>query len=295
MAFIKVIKDKSYFKRFQTQFRRRREGKTDYAARRHMVCQDKNKYNTPKYRLVVRFTCKDIICQICSSLIDGDKVMASAYSHELTKYGIPLGLTNYSAAYATGLLVARRLLQSLKLDTKFVGNTNIDGADYNVGDHTPHPFTALLDVGLARTSTGARVFAAMKGACDGGINVPHSDRRFVGYKKAGKEESLDTKVLRKYIFGGHVADYMRDLKDKNPVRFDKQFARYKKAGITPESIEKMYMDAHKKIRDDPKFTKKVKTVPAAGAPKKKYNKVRLTYKQRQVKIAKKKADLGVKY
>merc|ERR1712137_1148592 len=28
-----------------------------------------------------------------------------------------------------------------------------------------------MDVGLARTSTGARVFAAMKGACDGGLDV----------------------------------------------------------------------------------------------------------------------------
>jgi large subunit ribosomal protein L5e len=40
------------------------EGKTDYYARRALIHQDKNKYNTPKYRLVVRFTNKDIICQV---------------------------------------------------------------------------------------------------------------------------------------------------------------------------------------------------------------------------------------
>ena len=39
-------------------------GKTDYRARLRLVTQDKNKYNTPKYRLVVRFTNKDIICQV---------------------------------------------------------------------------------------------------------------------------------------------------------------------------------------------------------------------------------------
>ena len=40
------------------------EGKTDYYARKRLVTQDKNKYNTPKYRFVVRFTNKDIICQV---------------------------------------------------------------------------------------------------------------------------------------------------------------------------------------------------------------------------------------
>lgn len=45
------------------------EGKTDYFARKRLVCQDKNKYNTPKYRFVVRFTNKDIICQVGSKLI----------------------------------------------------------------------------------------------------------------------------------------------------------------------------------------------------------------------------------
>ena len=34
----------------QVKFRRRREGKTDYFARKRLVIQDKNKYNTPKYR-----------------------------------------------------------------------------------------------------------------------------------------------------------------------------------------------------------------------------------------------------
>ncbi|XP_020620720.1 60S ribosomal protein L5-like [Orbicella faveolata] len=64
MGFVKVIKNKAYFKRFQVKFKRRREGKTDYFARKRLVTQDKNKYNTPKYRFVVRFTNKDIVCQV---------------------------------------------------------------------------------------------------------------------------------------------------------------------------------------------------------------------------------------
>lgn len=97
MPFQKVVKNKAYFKRYQTKYRRRREGKTDYYQRRGLVIQDKNKYNSPKYRLVVRFTNRDCICQIVYSRIDGDHVMAAAYSHELPRYGIKLGLTNYAA------------------------------------------------------------------------------------------------------------------------------------------------------------------------------------------------------
>ena len=58
MGYIKVLKTAAYSKRFQVKYRRRREGKTDYQARRRMVIQDKNKYNSPKYRMVVRITNK---------------------------------------------------------------------------------------------------------------------------------------------------------------------------------------------------------------------------------------------
>ncbi|CAO2622426.1 60S ribosomal protein L5 (Fragments) [Lemmus lemmus] len=40
--------------RGQVRFRRRQEGKTDYYAQKRLVIQDKNKYNTPKYRMRVQ-------------------------------------------------------------------------------------------------------------------------------------------------------------------------------------------------------------------------------------------------
>lgn len=46
----------------------------------------------------------------------------------------------------------------------------------------------------------------MQGALDGGLDIPHSDKRFAGFKK--DEKQLDAEVHRKYIFGGHVASYM---------------------------------------------------------------------------------------
>lgn len=42
---------------------------------------------------------------------------------------------------------------------------------------------------------------------DGGLDIPHSDKRFAGFDKEKKE--LDAEVHRKYIFGGHVAAYMK--------------------------------------------------------------------------------------
>ncbi|GFU02018.1 60S ribosomal protein L5 [Nephila pilipes] len=175
MGFVKVVKNKAYFKRFQVKFRRRREGKTDYYARVRLVVQDKNKYNTPKYRMIVRFTNKDIICQIAYARIEGDIIVCAAYAHELPNYGIKVGLTNYAAAYCTGLLLARRLLKKFKLDGIYEGVVEANGEDFAIEDieGKPGAFRCYLDVGLARTTTGARVFGAMKGAVDGGLDIPH--------------------------------------------------------------------------------------------------------------------------
>ena len=150
-----------------------------------MISQDKNKYNSPKYRLVVRFTNKHCICQIVYSEIVGDKVMAYANSAELPRYGLKAGLKNYSAAYCTGLLVARRLLNKLGLDEIYKGQLTYEGSGDEGSDdeYSPevvsceankrtyyveeldddkNPFRALLDVGIITTSTGSRVFGALK-------------------------------------------------------------------------------------------------------------------------------------
>lgn len=86
-----------------------------------------------------------------------------------------VGLTNYAAAYCTGLLVARRLLKKLNLHETYTGQQEPDGTEYNVEsvDDGPAAFRCYLDVGLNRTTTGARVFGALKGAVDGGLEIPH--------------------------------------------------------------------------------------------------------------------------
>ncbi len=184
MAFVKIVKNKAYFMRFQTKFKRRREGKTDYFARKRLVIQDKDKYNTPKYRLVARVTSKRVIAQVIYATIQGDRVFCAADSSELRKWGLTSGLSNYASAYATGLLLARRLLQKVGLDSSFEGNKKY-GEDYDASkeEKERRPFKVILDTGLRATKTGSKVFAVMKGASDGGLHVPHSPSRFPGFKE----------------------------------------------------------------------------------------------------------------
>jgi large subunit ribosomal protein L5e len=218
--------------------------------------------------------------QIVTAEITGDKVFASAYAHELKAYGIEHGLTNWAAAYCTGLLIARRVLKKLGMDEEFQGVEEADG-EYNLTEASEaegrRPFKAFLDVGLHRTSTGARIFGAMKGASDGGILVPHSENRFPGYDIETKE--LDAETLRKYIFGGHVAEYMETLADDDEERYKSQFQGYIDDEIEADGLEELYQEAHKQIREDP-----FKKVEGAEEKKSKeeYKKESLKYRGRKL-------------
>ncbi|XP_010930276.1 large ribosomal subunit protein uL18 [Elaeis guineensis] len=280
MVYVKTQKTKAYFKRYQVKFKRRRQGKTDYRARIRLINQDKNKYNTPKYRFVVRFTNKDIIAQIISASIAGDLVLAAAYAHELPRYGLEVGLTNYAAAYCTGLLLARRVLKMLEMDEEYEGNVEATGEDFSVEPtESRRPFRALLDVGLVRTTTGNRVFGCLKGALDGGLDIPHSDKRFAGFSKDDKQ--LDAEVHRKYIFGGHVASYMRMLMEDEPEKYQTHFSEYIKRGIEPDDMEGLYKKVHAAIRADPTMVKSAKEPPKEH---KRYNLRKLTYEERKAKL-----------
>jgi len=285
MGFVKVVKNKAYFKRFQTKFRRRREGKTDYFARKRLINQAGNKYNTPKNRLVVRITNRDVIAQIVYSKIDGDIVMCAAYAHELPEFGLKNGLTNYAACYATGLLLARRMLKQLKLDTAYEGQKEADGEVYHVEENEegPAPFRANLDIGLARASTGARIFGVLKGAVDGGLDVPHSEKRFAGYDNDSNEYDAD--LHRSMIFATHVKEYMEHLQEQDEDMYAKQFALYVKNNVDADNIEETIEKCHANIRANPDR----KPVAKKDVKKVKYNKDRLSKEQRYAKVQQRKS------
>lgn len=223
----------------------------------------------------------------------------AAYSHELRRYGVEHGLTNWAAAYATGLLLARRTLVKLGLDKDFVGVEEPEG-EYQLteavetDEGSRRPFKAFLDVGLHRTSTGARVFGAMKGASDGGIFVPHSENRFPGYDVESKE--LDAELVRKYIFGGHVAEYMETLADDDEERYKSQFHKYLEDEVDAEGVEEMYAEAHKAIRADP-FKKDENAGPKKSkeewkAESQKYRTKKLSKAEREARLESKIRELA---
>jgi len=258
MAFVKVLKNKAFFKRYQVKKRRRREGKTDFQARRKMVRQDKNKFNNKKYRLIVRITNKRLICQIAYATIAGDVIVAQASSTELTKFGIPCGHKNYAAAYACGLLIARRTLKKFGLDETFKGKEELDGEEYHIEDEDTEqrPFKAILDVGIRRTCVGARMWGALKGAVDGGLHVPHSAKNFPGFKPAeekGQDPEYDAEAHKERIFGGHVKEYMEMLQEEDPTKYEAHFSKFIENDIDAEKLEEMYSEAHDKIKEDPDF------------------------------------------
>ena len=157
------------------------------------------------------------------------------------------------------------------------------GNDYNAGNDMKdrRPFKMVLDVGLKATKNGSKVFAVMKGAADGGVHVPHSDKRFPGSSEEG-----ENKILRSRILGGHIDEYMKKLKgsERESLQFSLWNECLKKSGAG--SVEKLYQKIHNEIRKNPAYTKKA----AKEKPKRdhtKYHKKRLTNAQRKQNVKRK--------
>lgn len=127
--------------RYRVPYRRRREKKTDYAARRVLATADRP-------RVVVRVSGKNILVQVVRSAIEGDYVFAQTSSKELKKsYGWVASGKNVPAAYLLGLLAGKKAKAA--------------GVEH-----------AILDMGLKRATAGNKVFAVVKGALDAGLDVP---------------------------------------------------------------------------------------------------------------------------
>jgi large subunit ribosomal protein L5e len=265
---VKTQKNSAYYKRYQTRFRRRRECRTDYQARKRMIIQDANKYGTPKYRLVVRFTNRKVITQIVYATTKGDKILCAADSSELAQWGLTTGQSSYAAAYATGLLIARRLLKQLKLDTIYKGAKDVDGKDYDVSaeaesfKNAKRPFKAILDIGMINNTVGHRVFAALKGACDGGLHIPHSTRKFYGSEKneETKEWEFHPEANKDRVLGVHIDEYMGHLKgDKEALK--RQFNKWSAAltAAKVNSVQDLFKKVHAGIKANPERKKKQRT------------------------------------
>lgn len=181
---------------FTAEYRRKREGKTDYKKRLVFL-----KSGVP--RLVVRKTAKNMIAQIIEYSENGDRVVVSVHTRELAKYGWPGNTSNIASAYLVGLLIG----------VKAKGKE------------------AILDIGLQPPIKGTRIFAVLKGAIDGGLQIPYS------------EEVLPTEER---ISGAHIAGYASMLKDDEEL-YKKKFSSYLKKKTDPADIKTQFDKAKEKI------------------------------------------------
>jgi large subunit ribosomal protein L5e len=193
-----------------------------------------------------------------------------------------------------------------KFGLSYTGVEEVDGELFHQeapNSDDPRPFKAFLDIGLARASTGARVFGALKGAADGGLYVPHSVRRFPGSSKGEEGWEYDPEEHKKVIFGGHVAEYMRQLEEEDEEAYKKQFSRYIELGVSADNIEDMYSSVHEAIRADPNKKRdalergsfKTRSKPKAASsayPKKRFNRLPMSAKERKNRIKQKLTAMG---
>jgi hypothetical protein len=80
-----------------------------------------------------------------------------------------------------------------------------------------------------------------QGALDGGLDIPHNEKRFVGYDASSKE--YDAEIMKKYIFGGHVGEYMEEMAEEEPEKYQAHFAKYLEEGLDDcDALEEMYSE-----------------------------------------------------
>lgn len=185
--------------RYKLAFRRRREGKTDYRARLKLISLEKS-------RLVVRLTNNHTIVQIIDVAQEGDETLVSAHSKELQKMGWLGSGKNTSAAYLTGFLCAKKALEA--------------GID-----------EAVLDIGLKSSIKGAKIYAALKGAVDAGLYVPHNDSILPADER---------------IRGEHVAVYAESLSDEE---VKERFSQYIANGLSPKDLPDHFESIKQKIEE----------------------------------------------
>ncbi|MFX1261216.1 MAG: 50S ribosomal protein L18 [Promethearchaeota archaeon] len=221
---------------YKVKFRRRREGRTNYYRRKKLL-QSKGS------RLVVRKTNNRVIVQVIDAKVIGDNTIASAISSELGGFGWSAGVANLPAAYLTGFLAGLR--------------AKARGVD-----------TAIMDVGLHPPIRGSKLYAALKGAVDAGLEVPHDPEVLPDESRTSGEH-----IVQAYEY---VTEKKKDSqhfgiigkKKTNITTIPKQFDKAKKAMLEiPMADLKKKKPAAKKTAPKKPAAKKEKTKPAEKAPR----------------------------
>jgi large subunit ribosomal protein L18 len=155
--------------RYRVPFRRRREGKTNYHVRYKLIL-------SKKPRVVVRKSNASTTLQLVMAEQTGDKTLLTVNSRQLQDFGYTFSKSNLPAAYLTGLLFGKKML-ALGLSE------------------------GIADIGLHASTKGNRIYAAVKGVVDAGVDVPHSPEIFPA------EERISGKHINEYTGADIVAQF----------------------------------------------------------------------------------------
>jgi len=148
---------------YKTQFRRRRQGKTNYKKRLALL-------KSGLHRLVLRKTNNYIIAQIVCFDPKGDKTVVHVNSKALEEFGWKAGKKSMPAAYLTGLLVGK------KAKVKGIGK-------------------AILDIGFAIPKRKGWWASALKGSLDAGLDIAAGEEAIPDDERAsGKHIELFAKM-----------------------------------------------------------------------------------------------------
>ena len=180
-------------------YKRKRKGKTNYRKRLSLI-------KSGERRLVIRKTSTKIVTQIAEYSPKGDKIIAATDSYKLSSFGWKGSTKNLSAAYLTGFLLGK--LASKKGVKK-----------------------AILDSGMVKTTKGSKIYAALKGAKDSGLEI------------SCNEQVIPTEGR---IKGSHIKKHAEKLK-QDKEKYSKYFSIYLKKGLNPEDIEKNYEETKNNI------------------------------------------------
>jgi large subunit ribosomal protein L18 len=187
--------------RYRIPFRRRREGKTNYHLRRRLVKSNRN-------RAVIRVTNNHCLVQFVKAQIYGDVTLSASHSRELKSYNWNSATSNVPSAYLVGYLAG--------LKAKQTGITD-----------------AILDIGHNPPVYGSRIFAALKGVVDAGVNIPHSDKIFPADKR---------------LNGTHIAEFAKLLKENGEESYNKQFSQYIAQKVDPVKIPQVFEKIKQEIQ-----------------------------------------------
>jgi len=179
------------------QFRRKKEGKTNYRKRLKMLLSNKP-------RLVVRKSLNNISAQIIEHNPKGDRIIISAHSTELKKFGWKTSGGNIPSAYLVGFLIGKKAKEK--------------GIE-----------EAILDVGLNSSVKGSRIYALLKGSLDSRLKIPYSSDILPDEKRIKGKHIIDYASLLKKddeIYKKRFGNYLKN--NINPLEFDKYFDDVKK-------------------------------------------------------------------